>query len=322
MPRATTRVGDHEDSRPPPGRQRHEDRDLVLVAPVVLAPAPQRLRLGLRDPRHLEEQHEQEDGNEDRHPAVRRRRTRSRPTRPSAATRRSSSDGATSPRGRCGPSCPCWRGRPSRRRAACRRSSRRRSTRARAPRPTHASHVISPVIGGDEGERAARRRRRTLPAPGRRRRTSGSRAAPSAAAAPGSARPPPCRRAGRGGTCPSRTPQIVPRPATSTRCSVEPSGEQRVGDRRARDPERPGDVDVARVRDPDRHEPDADHRQARADGADEQQEPGRGDHLVTVFAPSAEDHQARISGRLRPQAASTPGASRVSAASAVSLAFV
>ena len=60
--------------------------------------------------------------------------------------------------------------------------------------------------------------------------------------------------------------------------------QQRVGDGGAGDPERPRDVDVARVVDPDRHEPDADHRCARTDRTDEKEEPRGGHHSGTVFA--------------------------------------
>ena len=56
--------------RLPLRRQRDEDRYLLLVATVVVATAAKRLRLGLGDPGHLEQQDEQEDRHDDRHPSV------------------------------------------------------------------------------------------------------------------------------------------------------------------------------------------------------------------------------------------------------------
>ena len=91
-------------------------------------------------------------GTSDRHPSVRGGERDHRPRRPSAATRRSSSGGETSPRGRSARFCRCAPGRPSRQRAACQPSPRRRSRRGRAPHPpTRAAHRAR--IGGDERER-------------------------------------------------------------------------------------------------------------------------------------------------------------------------
>ena len=147
-------------------------RDLFLVAPVVVAAAAQRLGLGLRDPRHLEEQHEQEHRHEDRHPAVRRRERDHGPrdpVQPLEEVVRMARPAPEAVAGRLalvgGVALPDGELRVGRHLAGDRRE-RERGAGPREPR-----HLA--LDRRRRRRTAARRPRRTPPGPGRRRRTSG-----------------------------------------------------------------------------------------------------------------------------------------------------
>ena len=271
MPRATIRSA-ITSRRASPWRQRHEDGHLVLVAPVVVTAAAERLRLGLGDPGHLEEKHDQEHRHHDRDPAVWGRERdhgpgdpvqpleeivgMPRPAPEAVAGRLALVGGIALPDGELGVG------------GHLAGDGAERERRARPGEPRHLAlvgrHEREREREDDDEQRLSLEEDEERPVHVRRPTLAQILVAPV------------FLLAGETGEEIGAEPYAPDRAEAGDEHPVQrrPFRQQRVGDCGACDAERPGHVHVARVGDADRHEPDAHHRQGGADGADEQQEPG------------------------------------------------